>query len=273
MDSPSELLGTTARWTAAVRAAETLREDGLLDDPWAEALAGPEGMAWRAQRDELGVLPMILRARYFDDVLLRAAWVDGIRQVVLMAAGYDTRAYRLDWPSGTRVFEIDRAEVLERKREILDARGAAPACERHAVAADLAGAWREPLARAGLALDQPAIWLLEGFLFYLPTATVRSVLEGVLTMGAPGSEIGFDVVNEAMLTSPFTRSWVEMQARSGAPWLGTLDDPGALLEAHGWTAHLTQCGAPDANHGRWTFPVPGDDPSAPHLWLVTGRRS
>ena len=71
----------------------------------------------------------------------------------------------------------------------------------------------------------------------------------------------------------FTKAWVEMQTASGAPWIGTLDDPAAFLAARGWEAALTQAGAPDANHGRWTLPVvPPTLPNFPHNWYVTARR-
>ena len=98
----------------------------------------------------------------------------------------------------------------------------------------------------------------------------------------PGSRFGFDIVNAAVLTSPYTRPWVEMQAAAGAPWLGTMDDPVGFLAGLGWRAALTQAGQPDANHGRWTLPVvPATVPDLPHCWFVTavtigspsGRRS
>ena len=79
--------------------------------------------------------------------------------------------------------------------------------------------------------------------------------------------------NHAVLTSPWTRPWVEMQAQAGAPWIGTLDDPVAFLAERGWTATLTQAGAPDAHYGRWTLPVlPTTAPDMPHNWYVTAHR-
>jgi hypothetical protein len=81
------------------------------------------------------------------------------------------------------------------------------------------------------------------------------------------------VVNSVMLTHPLTQSWVQMQAQSGAPWIGALDDPAGYLAARGWQATLTQAGQPDANRGRWPYPVfPVDAPELPHNWLVTARK-
>jgi hypothetical protein len=84
--------------------------------------------------------------------------------------------------------------------------------------------------------------------------------------------MGFDIINSTVLTSPWTRQWVEMQAKSGAPWIGTLDDPGGFLAARGWKATLTQAGANDANYGRWSYPViPTTMPDMPHNWFVIAQ--
>jgi hypothetical protein len=92
-------------------------------------------------------------------------------------------------------------------------------------------------------------------------------------IAAPGSLIGFDIINNLTLTSPLTRSWVEMQAQSGAPWIGYLDDPQGFLTAHGWQAGLVPIGAPQANYGRWTLPViPANAPGLPHFWYVTAEK-
>jgi hypothetical protein len=85
--------------------------------------------------------------------------------------------------------------------------------------------------------------------------------------------MGFDIVNGATFTSPITKAWVEMQAQQGAPWVGFLDDPEAVLSALGWQAQLTQPGAEDANFGRWTLPViPVKMANMPHNWYVTARK-
>ena len=86
--------------------------------------------------------------------------------------------------------------------------------------------------------------------------------------------MGFDIINSAVLTSPWTRPWVEMQAQSGAPWIGTLDDPRGFLAVRGWKTTLTQAGQPEANHGRWRLPViPVTLPDMPHNWFVTAQRA
>jgi methyltransferase (TIGR00027 family) len=268
-----ELLGATARWTAAVRAKESVRQDRLFYDPWAAALAGQEGESWIEGRSEDSVAPIALRTRFFDDVLQRMALQDAIRQVVLMAAGLDTRAFRLSWPAGTRLFELDQSPVLKYKEQILRSAGAQPACERQAIEADLTAPWQERLVQAGFDPGRPSDWLLEGFLFYLPGDSLARVLDEVTGMTAPGSWLGFDVVNRTTLTSPWTRQWIQMQADSGAPWIGWLDDPEGFLAARGWQASLTQPGEEGANFGRWPYPViPRTMPDMPRNWYVVARR-
>ena len=122
----------TSLWAAALRAVESERPDALFHDPFARALAGPEGFevleaAWAVAPIEAPTVPV--RTRFFDQRIVRGS------QVVLLGAGMDSRAFRLDWPAGTRLFEIDLPEVLALKRQRLGA--AVPRCTRVEVAIDL----------------------------------------------------------------------------------------------------------------------------------------
>ncbi len=266
-------LAATAYWTAAVRAQESQRPDGLFHDPWAGALAGSPGQAWISERTPASVLPIVLRTRFFDDFLQQMTADQGIRQVVLLAAGLDTRGFRLPWPQGTRLFELEQEDVLAHKEEILKAAQATPTCWRAAVAVDLTDTWEAALTAAGFDARSPAVWLLEGFLFYLSTPDLTRLLARVLGFAAPGSAIGLDIINSLTLTSPLTQKWVQMQADAGAPWIGSLDDPETLLTHHGWQVSLSAPGAPDANYGRWSLPIiPVQMAQMPHLWYVTGRK-
>lgn len=267
-------LASTAQWTAAVRARERARPDRLFDDPWATELAGQPGMDWIAQRPEASTVPIVLRTRYFDDFLTRVTRQNGIRQVVLLAAGLDTRGFRLAWPAGVQLFELDQPAVLQHKERVLSAASAQPACARRIMAIDLTGPWPAALIDAGFDPHQPSVWLLEGFLFYLPNDSATQILDRVTSLAAPGSWLGFDIVNAITLTFPLTRPWVEMQAQAGAPWLGTMEDPVGFLAERGWQAALSQAGQPDANHGRWTLPViPTAMPNMPHNWFVTAQKA
>ena len=271
--APNRSLGLTAYWTAGVRARESVREDHLFNDPWAAALAGTEGLAWVEQRSSDSVIPIVLRTRFFDDFLQRIATDSGIRQIVLMAAGLDTRAFRLSWPQQVRFFELDQAPVLEYKEKILRSAGAKPNCRQQTITVDLTGPWETALSKAGFDPERPSGWLLEGFLYYLPIQNLTQLLDRTMNLAAPGSWIGFDIINSITLTSPLTQRWVEMQANSGAPWIGTMDDPKGFLAIHDFKTTVVPLGAREANYDRWPYPViPATMPGMPHLWFVIGEK-
>jgi methyltransferase (TIGR00027 family) len=273
----NERLGLTARWTAAMRARESRREDRLLNDPWAAALAGEDGGgSWIEESEptqEAATLGTLLRTRYFDDFLLRMTREQAMRQVVLMAAGLDTRAYRLDWPAQTRLFELDQPQVLAYKEQILAAAGAKPGCERHSIAVDLTGSWTALLKGAGFDPQQPAIWVLEGFLVYLSNENIIRIFDDITALSAPTSCLCFDAINSETLTSQWTRPMIEAVAKAGVPWRGVLDYPCNFLAERGWSATLAQLGEEGLNFGRWPYPViPIEVPDMPRFWFITAQR-
>jgi methyltransferase (TIGR00027 family) len=194
--------------------------------------------------------------------------------VVLLAAGLDTRAFRLSWPAGTRLFELDQSQVLDEKARILADAGAAPSCGRIPVGVDLAQAsWPERLRSAGFVPQQPGVWLLEGFLFYLEENSVLQLLGHVSALAAPGSWMGFDVMNHAMLTSPWRREWQEQMRRLGVPQRSAMDEPEAALGPLGWRVTVVQPGEDGANFGRWSYPVtPRSQPNVPRSFFITAER-
>lgn len=289
-------ISATARLTAAARARETRRPDRLFEDPWAAALAGPEGVALMTEMEAAAAPPggtdvkdnpyIAIRTRYFDDFLLEVvggrrgdggagarADAPGPRQVVILAAGLDTRAFRLDWPSGLCCYEIDRADVLHAKDQVLRAAGALPRCARHVIAADLAGAWPGALAAGGFDAASPSVWLIEGLTPYLGEATVRALLAQCASMAAPGSRLGLDVLGQGFFRSPWTRTYLEALERAGAPWKFGTDDPEGLLSDAGWDATVVRPGEPSASFGRWRFPVPPRDVAdVPTIFIATATR-
>ncbi len=272
--SPDHALGSTARWTAGARARESRREDRLFNDRWAATLAGREGEEWVEHRSGDNGISIIVRTRFFDDFLQRVTGQHAIRQIVLMAAGLDTRAFRLTWPEQTRLFELDQSQVLQSKEQVLTAAGAQPTCERKTMEVDLIGPWRETLLQTGFHSHQPSAWLLEGFLHYLPNEHVTRMLDEITSLATPGSWMGFDIINRAMLTSPWTLQLVETLAHSGTPWIGTMDDPETFLATRGLKATLTLVGEEEANYGRWPYPVmPRTIPDLPRHWLVTAHKN
>jgi methyltransferase (TIGR00027 family) len=273
-------IAPTSRWMAAARARESERTDRLFDDPLAAALAGPEGVAWlermeaAAQADGPALYPVI-RTRFFDDFLLDSCRRLGVRQVVLAAAGLDTRAFRLSWPSGTRLYEMDLPEVLNTKEDVIDRAGAKPNCERLTLGVDLSMAtWPEALLACGYRPERPSVWLIEGLLYYLTRTAVHGLLEKVGTLTTTGSLLGLDVMNRGLFFSPVAWPMQAALARRGAPGRFGTNDPETLMARHGWEADVTQPGEEGANFGRWPRPmVPRDVPSIPRSFLVRARRS
>jgi methyltransferase (TIGR00027 family) len=179
----TESVGATALGVAASRAVETASPEPLIRDDFAYLLVAAAGPAWArlASSDpswlgddqdarrmhELARDYQAVRTHYFD-AFFAAAVRAGIRQVVILAAGLDSRAYRLDWPAGTVVYEIDQPKVLDYKTATLDAHGAVPKATRVAVAQDLRRDWPAALIAAGFDPARPTAWLAEGLLPYLP---------------------------------------------------------------------------------------------------------
>jgi methyltransferase (TIGR00027 family) len=227
--------------TAAARAREAGRDDRLFEDPWAVALAGAEGFKFLARQEAIrGERPeavFVVRHRFFDDFLVERVR-DGVRQVVLVAAGLDTRAFRLDWPLGLRLFELDQPEVLSYKQAILDEAGATPACDRQAVPVDLREDWALALLSAGYTPDAPTAWLAEGLLFYLPEQAVYTLLEKTAELSCAGSSLGTDTMPRATLDADSTREWINLYEEAGAPFMFGTDGPAELLAEHGWQPSL-----------------------------------
>ncbi|WP_260473800.1 SAM-dependent methyltransferase [Amycolatopsis balhimycina] len=186
----------TAVGVAALRAYESNRPDRLFEDPYAAAffeagrsvLPTPGG---DPLQDGLGALmypQIVVRTRFYDDYLLEA----GRAQVVLLAAGLDARAFRLPWPPGTRLFEVDLPEVLAFKDDVLATQDASPSCERVVVRTDLREDWAAALLEAGFDPAVPAAWLIEGLLIYLSHEDAEQLLTTVGELSAPGSRVSFE---------------------------------------------------------------------------------
>jgi methyltransferase (TIGR00027 family) len=272
-----DTLISTACWIAAVRARESERGDRLFSDPWAALLAGEEGQFWRERttggKDENEV-GLVFRTRFFDDFLLRVTREYAVRQVVIVAAGMDTRAFRLAWPQETSLWELDLPQLFARKERHLSVAGAVPTCRRQMVGVELRGGWSDAVVSAGFDPQQCSVWLLEGLLFYLPEQAVTRLFEAITLLSTVGSWLGCEAKNTAMLTSPQTRSWIETLEKEGAPWISSIDHPEAFLAAYGWSATVIELGEEGAQFGRWPLPViPRSVPGVPRTFFVTAMRS
>ncbi|KOT57789.1 MULTISPECIES: class I SAM-dependent methyltransferase [Streptomyces] len=279
-DGPALLAGvsSTALVVGMARAAESRRPDRLFEDRLAGRFldaAGHEQQAvWSGGPGERFADAMgdyfALRTRYFDDYF-RQAYAAGCRQVVLLAAGLDTRAFRLDWPDETRLFELDQPDVLAFKEHVL--RDETPRCRREVIPADLREDWTVPLTGHGFRTDEPTAWLVEGVLVYLTEDAADRLLGRISALSAPGSHLAMEHVTRSMINSDQAR-----QAAAASPegvvnllsslWKNEMTrPPGDWLASHGWSATEEPLTGLARRHAR---PVPpAFDPASPG----TGRVS
>ncbi|MER6917244.1 SAM-dependent methyltransferase [Streptomyces sp. NPDC000594] len=277
-------VGRTALLVAAARAIETHRPDALAHDPFAALFvrAAPDTADWPLHPDRVpggefdplwGRLGryFALRTRVLDDHLLARAR-SGTRQMVLLGAGLDSRAFRLGWPRGCVVYEIDSAEVLEFKRTVLDATGAAPVAERRPLAADLRHDWATALLGAGFDPAAPTAWLAEGLLLYLPAPAEQRLIATVARLSAPGGSLAYET-KEVTGESVRVRGgpvYTEARRRLGldlhrlfAP--GPRPDSAGALRSRGWAVTVRTPYHFTAFHGRGPRPEP-DDALAANRW-------
>jgi methyltransferase (TIGR00027 family) len=207
----TQSVGATALGVAAARAAETESDDPLINDPFARVFvdAAGEGM-WSIYADpdklakavelepevrrriQLLIDFMATRTAFFDEFFLAAADA-GARQVVILAAGLDARAWRLPWPDGTVVYELDQPKVLEFKSNTLREHGADPKARLVNVPIDLRQDWPKALRDAGFDSSRPAVWSAEGLVRYLPAQAQDLLFERIHSLSAPGSWLASNV--------------------------------------------------------------------------------
>ncbi len=190
---------------AAARALASRDSEPLIDDPFADPLVRAVGIDFftrlldggipgaetyeKAEQDlQLETDSMAVRTRFFDDFFVDAGRA-GLQQAVILAAGLDSRPYRLPWPPDTVVYEVDQPKVIEFKSAALSALGAAPTAHRRTVAIDLRDDWPAALRRNGFDDTKPASWSAEGLLMYLPPEAQDRLFDNITALSAPGSRL------------------------------------------------------------------------------------
>ena len=260
-------VGATAVMVALARAAETASADPLIRDQFAEPLVSTPELAgvreqvhaWWAGPDEDEdpdftpnsqnmINYQAVRTHFFDAYFAEAA-AAGIRQVVILAAGLDSRAYRLDWPTGTVVYEIDLPKVLEYKAETLAGHGAAPAADRRPVAVDLRHDWPQALRDTGFDTTWPTAWLAEGLLPFLPGAAQEAMFTSIDMLSGSGSQVAVEIFGvDEEKRKEAEEKWAQLRAKREARGEDTSFNPfdlwfddagrpdcGDWFAAHGWT--------------------------------------
>src|ERR1700758_1769590 len=243
-------VGYTALLVAGWRALHALSPQPLVRDEYAKVFIAASGDSYLAgvlanpgaSEDEMAFPRLYgVQTRFFDDFFASADDA-GIRQAVIVAAGLDSRAYRLEWADGTTVFEVDLPKVLEFKARVLGEHGAAPKARRIAVAADLRADWTRTLEEAGFDTEGASAWSVEGVLPYLTDEAQNSLFTRISGLSAPGSRIAVGA-----LGSRLDHDQLEALETNhpGVNMSGNVDfsaltyepktDPAEWLNAHAWT--------------------------------------
>lgn len=273
-------VGATATAVAARRAMASKGPNPLIDDPFAEPLVNAVGVqafirmmngeletpdddpAFSPQRLSEG---MAVRTRYFDGFFLEAV-VAGLRQAVILASGLDTRGYRLPWPPGTVLYEIDQPKVIDFKTRTLAELGAAPVADRRAVAVDLRDDWPSALRANGFDSAQPTAWIAEGLLGYLPPDAQDRLFDNITALSCTGSRIGTGYVPDIPdrvrkrgreLSERWRRMGLDLNW-SELVYDGERNDVVAYLDQLGWETTVRTTPEMYAHNG-FEFPA---DPSA-----------
>jgi methyltransferase (TIGR00027 family) len=296
-------VGSTAVMVAAARAFETDQPDALIRDPFAKLLVtnAGAGVLWEAMLDP-AITAMVealdaetaavirhmrgyqaVRTNFFDTYFANAV-SDGIRQVVILASGLDSRAYRLDWPAGTTVYEIDQPQVLAYKSTTLAQSGATPTADRREVAIDLRQDWPAALRGAGFDPAAPTAWLAEGLLMYLPAEAQDRLFTQIGELSRAGSRIAAET---AASHADERREQMRERFKKVAEQLGLEEtiDVGELmyrdehraalaawLNQHGWRAEAQSSGDEMRRMGRWVDDVPMADDKDAFSEFVTAER-
>jgi len=285
-------VSNTALWVAAIRAIESKKENPLFVDPFAEALIGKEGYQimeyyesfnedkyWISKKDQTEFQHTLIgiRVRWFDEMVIRELKKQNMteKQVVILASGLDMRAYRLDFPSNTSIYEVDLPEIVEWKQKKVQEIGAVPKCANLiSVSSDLSKeSWLGDLESKGFKKDLATIWIVEGLVIYLDADSVKRLLSNIARISPPGSVLALDVGNSCLTTG----DWKQLDAlkQQGNPMKFGMDYPERYMKSCGWNdvvAH--QLGDKNANFGRYkmgTMPRWIPSPFA-RYYLVTARK-
>jgi methyltransferase (TIGR00027 family) len=250
-------VGATATMVAAARAVATNADNPLINDRFAEPLVRAVGVDFLTKLAtgeldasdvdaeeapwKLGHMPIAMgvRTRFFDAFFADATQA-GIRQAVILASGLDARAYRLDWPAGTTVFEVDQPEVIAFKTSTLADLGAEPTTERRTVAIDLRHDWPAALIEAGFDKDQPTAWIAEGLLGYLPPEAQDRLLDNISALSADGSRLATEAIPD--MSDVDHEKAREMMRKATEKWRAhgfDLESPNSVTRATATTSLTT----------------------------------
>lgn len=251
-------VGATATMVAAARAVASEQDNPVITDPFAAPLVRAVGLdfftrlidgevaeiaADDSRRRELTLMAesMAVRTRFFDEFFLDAAR-SGVHQAVILAAGLDARGYRLHWPRGTVVYEIDQPKVIEFKNATMSELRATPSAHRKAVSVDLRDDWPAALRRSGFEPSRATAWSAEGLLMYLPPDAQDRLFDNITELSGPGSRVATEYHPESTVpmadrAQEFNRRWANLGCDidlSGLFYVGERNNVVDYLTGHGW---------------------------------------
>jgi methyltransferase (TIGR00027 family) len=254
----STSVGATATMVAAARARASEQTDAIINDPFAAPLVRAVGIDFftRVVDGQVGaddvdadVKPdlqhetdsLAVRTRFFDDFFISAA-AAGAGQAVILASGLDSRPYRLPWPAGSVVYEVDQPRVIDFKTATMAALGGTPTAERRTVSIDLRDDWPAALRASGFDPDRPTAWSAEGLLMYLPPEAQDRLFDNITALSAPGSQLATEFHPEGgpSMTErarQFNDRWAGLGCDidlSGLFYDGERSDVVEYLSGHGW---------------------------------------
>jgi methyltransferase (TIGR00027 family) len=301
----TESVGATALGVASARAAETRSENPLISDPFAQVFidaAGDGVWNWYSASplpaelvEAEPELPlqmtamvgyMASRTAFFDEFFLDATRA-GIRQAVILAAGLDSRAWRLPWPDGTTVYELDQPRVLEFKASTLAEHGAQPACNRVAVPVDLRHDWPTTLQQAGFDPSIPSACSAEGLMPYLPAAAQDLLFDRVHGLTAAGSRVAVEALGPKFIDPEYRAKrrermdriralMAEVDPQRDIPsneelfYFEEREDVGDWFRRHGWDVTVTPADELMAGYDR-SAPQEVEDEVPGNLFVAARR--
>jgi len=287
-------VGVTATMVAAGRAMATKDPRGLISDPFADPLVRAVGVdLFTKMMDgdlDIGAIEnasparmqamvdgMAVRTKYFDDYFINATGA-GVRQVVVLASGLDARAYRLPWPAGTVVYEIDQPRVIDFKTTTLAGIGATPTATRRTIPIDLRADWPTALTAAGFDTAAPTAWLAEGLLIYLPPEAQDQLFDDITALSVPGSAIAtefvpgivdFDAEKVREMSGPFREHGIEIDMAS-LVYAGERNHVVDYLSTKGWDVEAVTRTQLFMLHGI-DVPAPENDDPLGEIIFISGR--
>jgi methyltransferase (TIGR00027 family) len=262
-------VGATATGVAASRALATKQPEPLINDPYADALVHAVGLEHSIRiadgeaciegdlmLDRQRMCEQIaVRTRFFDDFFTSAS-ASCIRQAVILASGLDTRSYRLAWPAGSVVFEVDQPAVLEFKTRTLTDLGAEPAAELRSVPVDLRDDWPKALRDNGFDPQAPTAWIAEGLLIYLPPEAQDRLFDNITALSAPGSRLATEHMDTVAMSKDWSARVSEWSKKVGSDvdlldlfYSGDRASARDYLSAQGWDATVLSTRAAYESHG------------------------